>query len=94
MKILLKATALRVGLDRPVLVLAAVLLGVLAALSLYPQMGKDFLPAFKEETALVAATSAPGTSLEEMNLKRKNEEFRQNEHNEQNWVTKKTALTL
>ncbi len=67
LKILLKATALRVGLDHPLPVLAAVLLGVLAALSLYPQMGKDFLPAFQEETALVAATSAPGTSLEEMN---------------------------
>jgi Cu/Ag efflux pump CusA len=30
-------------------------------------MGKDFLPAFREETALIAVTSAPGTSLEEMN---------------------------
>jgi Cu/Ag efflux pump CusA len=30
-------------------------------------MGKDFLPSFKEETALTAATSAPGTSLDEMN---------------------------
>jgi Cu/Ag efflux pump CusA len=30
-------------------------------------MGKDFLPAFREETALVAVTSAPGTSLTEMN---------------------------
>jgi hypothetical protein len=34
---------------------------------LYPKMSKDFLPAFREETALVAATAAPGTSLEEMN---------------------------
>ena len=33
---------------------------VVAAFSLYPQMGKDFLPTFKEETALVAATAAPG----------------------------------
>ncbi|HCN29408.1 MAG TPA: CusA/CzcA family heavy metal efflux RND transporter, partial [Verrucomicrobiales bacterium] len=33
----------------------------------YPKMNKDFLPKFQEETALVAATAAPGTSLEEMN---------------------------
>jgi len=67
LKRLLRATALRVGLGYPVPVLAAVGVAVLAAFSLYPQMGKDFLPAFREETALVAATSAPGTSLEEMN---------------------------
>jgi len=30
-------------------------------------MGKDFLPAFKEETALVALTTAPGTSLTQTN---------------------------
>jgi Cu/Ag efflux pump CusA len=42
-------------------------MAVLAAFSLYPKMGKDFLPSFKEETALIAATSAPGTSLDEMN---------------------------
>jgi Cu/Ag efflux pump CusA len=30
-------------------------------------MNKDFLPKFQEETALVAATTAPGTSLDEMN---------------------------
>ena len=28
-----------------------------------PLMGKDFLPSFEEETALVALTTAPGTSL-------------------------------
>ncbi len=67
MKKMLRATALRVSLDYPVPVLALVLVGVFAAFSLYPQMGKDFLPSFKEATALVAATSAPGTSLEEMN---------------------------
>lgn len=67
MKSTLRATALRLAFDRPLPVLAVVSLGVLAAFSLYPQMSKDFLPAFKEETALVAATSAPGTSLGEMN---------------------------
>ena len=67
LKRMLRATALRVSLDFPTPVLALLLVGVSAAFLLYPQMSKDFLPSFKEETALVAATSAPGTSLEEMN---------------------------
>ena len=67
LKTLLRRTLIRVGLDFPYPVLALVLAGVVAAFSLYGRMGKDFLPAFREETALIAATSAPGTSLEEMN---------------------------
>ncbi len=66
LKRLLRATSLRAALDYPAPVLGVVTLGVAAAFSLYPQMGKDFLPAFREETALVAATAAPGTSLAEM----------------------------
>jgi Cu/Ag efflux pump CusA len=67
LKQLLRRTVLRVGLDHPVPVLAVVLVGVVGAAFLYVGMGKDFLPAFREETALIAVTSAPGTSLEEMN---------------------------
>ncbi len=67
MKWLLEHVWLRFGLNQPYLLLALALIIVVAAFSLYPQMGKDFLPKFKEETALVAVTSAPGTSLEEMN---------------------------
>ncbi len=67
LKQLLRRTILRVGLDHPVPVLAVVLIGVVGAAFLYVGMGKDFLPAFREETALIAVTSAPGTSLEEMN---------------------------
>ncbi len=67
MKWLLENTLLRLGLNQPMLLLAGVALLVAGAFSLYPRMGKDFLPAFKEETALVAATAAPGTSLDEMN---------------------------
>jgi CzcA family heavy metal efflux pump len=63
----LQATALRIGFEHPWPVLAGLGVAVLAAFSLYPKMGKDFLPSFKEETALIAATSAPGTSLDEMN---------------------------
>ena len=67
MKWLLEHVWLRFGLSQPYLLLAMAAIIVVAAFSLYPQMGKDFLPKFKEETALVAVTSAPGTSLEEMN---------------------------
>ena len=63
----LRGTMLRLGLEHPWPVLAVLSIAVVAAFSLYPKMGKDFLPPFKEETALIAATSAPGTSLEEMN---------------------------
>jgi CzcA family heavy metal efflux pump len=67
MKWLLEHTLLRFGLSQPFLMLGIVLMIVIAAFSLYPKMNKDFLPKFQEETALVAATTAPGTSLEEMN---------------------------
>jgi CzcA family heavy metal efflux pump len=67
MKWLLEHTLLRFGLSQPLLMLGIVLMIVIAAFSLYPKMNKDFLPKFQEETALVAATTAPGTSLEEMN---------------------------
>lgn len=67
LKRLLRATSLRLALDHPLPVLVLVLAGMAAAFLLYPKMGKDFLPAFREETALIAVTSAPGTSLEEMN---------------------------
>ncbi|WP_035607352.1 CusA/CzcA family heavy metal efflux RND transporter [Haloferula sp. BvORR071] len=67
MKWLLEHTLLRFGLNQPFLLLGGVLALVVVSFSLYPQMGKDFLPAFKEETALVSTTSAPGTSLAEMN---------------------------
>jgi CzcA family heavy metal efflux pump len=67
MKWLLENTLLRFGLSQPLVMLGLVLMIVIAAFSLYPKMNKDFLPKFQEETALVAATAAPGTSLEEMN---------------------------
>lgn len=67
MKRLLRGTLLRAGLEHPLPVLVLVGVGMAAAFLLYPKMGKDFLPAFREETALVAVTSAPGTSLDEMN---------------------------
>ncbi|HEY1051008.1 MAG TPA: efflux RND transporter permease subunit, partial [Prosthecobacter sp.] len=67
MKSLLQHTLLRFALRHPSVVLLVSLVLMIAAFSLYPQMNKDFLPKFQEETALVAATAAPGTSLDEMN---------------------------
>jgi len=67
MKWLLEHTLLRFALSQPVMVLAIAFVLLVAAFSLYPIMNKDFLPKFQEETALVAATAAPGTSLDEMN---------------------------
>lgn len=67
MKWLLENVVLRFALGQPVILLGLAALLVIGAFSLYPRMGKDFLPAFKEETALISTTSAPGTSLEEMN---------------------------
>lgn len=67
LKSMLEKTLLRAALERPALVLVTAVALLAAALSLYPRMNKDFLPKFQEETALVAATAAPGTSLEEMN---------------------------
>lgn len=67
LKWLLSHTLLRVSLKAPMIViaLASILLGL--ALMLYPMMGKDFLPAFHEETVIVTTGAAPGTSLAEMN---------------------------
>jgi CzcA family heavy metal efflux pump len=67
LKWLLENTLLRLGLSQPFLLLGLVGMMLVGALLLYPQMGKDFLPAFREETALVSTTAAPGTSLDEMN---------------------------
>ncbi len=67
MKSLLENTLLRFGLSQPFLLLGLVGMIVIGAFLLYPQMGKDFLPTFREETALVSSTAAPGTSLDEMN---------------------------
>ena len=67
MKWLLEHTLLRFALNQPLIVLTLAVVVLIVSFSLYPQMNKDFLPKFQEETALVAATTAPGTSLEEMN---------------------------
>jgi Cu/Ag efflux pump CusA len=49
------------------LVIAMVSLLLVAALMLYPQMGKEFLPTFNEGSATISFASAPGTSLQQSN---------------------------
>lgn len=66
LKLMLKATLLRLSLKQPMIVISVVSVLLVLALMLYPQMSKDFLPAFHEETVIVTTGAAPGTSLSEM----------------------------
>jgi CzcA family heavy metal efflux pump len=68
LKGLLRHTILRVSLKQPTLIMATVALLLALSLTLYPQMSRDFLPAFHEETAVVTTGAAPGTSLAEMEI--------------------------
>ena len=67
MKWLLRNTWLRLALSHPFLVMAIAGTLLALALTLYPQMGNNFLPPFREPTALVAMTASPGTSLQQTN---------------------------
>ncbi len=67
MKWIVQRTFLKVALGAPMLVLAFAGVLLIAALMLYPIMGKDFLPAFNEGSATISLVSAPGTSLAQSN---------------------------
>jgi CzcA family heavy metal efflux pump len=62
-----EATVIRFSLSQPMLVLLAVGFLFAASLTLYPRMGKEFLPAFNEGSATISFASAPGTSLAQAN---------------------------
>jgi CzcA family heavy metal efflux pump len=68
LKWLLKNSILRLSLRQPVIIIAAVSMLLALSFMLYPQMSRDFLPAFHEETAVVTTGAAPGTSLAEMEI--------------------------
>jgi CzcA family heavy metal efflux pump len=68
LKWLLKNTILGLSLRQPVIIIAAVSMLLALTFMLYPQMSRDFLPAFHEETAVVTTGAAPGTSLAEMEI--------------------------
>ncbi|MEN8713843.1 MAG: efflux RND transporter permease subunit, partial [Verrucomicrobiales bacterium] len=65
LKALFRNTALRPALAQPFLVLALSLALVVVAVFTYRSMGGNFLPAFREPSAVVATTTAPGTSLKQ-----------------------------
>ncbi|SHJ35969.1 heavy metal efflux pump, CzcA family [Rubritalea squalenifaciens DSM 18772] len=65
MKWLFTKTFLFLSLRTPALVVAVALMLLTAAALLYPMLGKEFLPEFKEETVVVATAATPGTSLQQ-----------------------------
>ena len=67
MKGVFRHTSLRLSLGAPHLVLAVVGMLLVAALMLYPMMGKEFLPTFNEGSATISFANAPGTSLQQSN---------------------------
>lgn len=58
---------LRPALAQPFVIMA--LAGFLVAVGavVYPEMGKNFLPSFREPTSVIATTASPGTSLKKIN---------------------------
>ena len=67
LKWLVQRTFLRLALAAPTLVLFFAGALLIAALMLYPKLGKEFLPAFNEGSATISLVSAPGTSLAQAN---------------------------
>ncbi len=68
LKSFVQNTFLRFAFAAPLAVVALALLLIVAAGSLYPQMGKEFLPTFNEGSATISFASAPGTSLQQSNV--------------------------
>lgn len=64
-KVAFRETWLRLSLSQPLLVLAITAILLVAAAITATQMGGNFLPPFREPTAVVATTTAPGTSLKQ-----------------------------
>mgnify|MGYP001828106826 CR=1 FL=1 len=66
-KWVLKHTWLRLALAQPLIVIMIAVCLLTFAFTIYPKMGRNFLPAFREPTTLIATTTAPGTSLKQTN---------------------------
>ena len=58
---------LRLTLRHPYVVMGIAFILVVGSFSLFPMMGKEFLPEFNEGTATINVLSAPGTSLKQSN---------------------------
>jgi len=63
LKAVFRMTWMRLALSQPLLILALVGGLIVFAWFRYSEMGRNFLPPFREPTALVATTMSPGTSL-------------------------------
>lgn len=63
LKKIFSATVLRFSLAQPLLLIVLTLVLIGFAGLIFTKMGGNFLPAFREPTAVVATTMAPGTSL-------------------------------
>ncbi|MBL9143569.1 MAG: efflux RND transporter permease subunit [Verrucomicrobiaceae bacterium] len=67
LKAVVRSTFLNVALRAPLVVLGLTGMALMLAGSLYPRMGKEFLPTFNEGSATISFASAPGTSLQHSN---------------------------
>lgn len=67
MKWFVQHTFLEAALRAPLPVIAMVAVMLTGALSLYPQMGKEFLPTFNEGSATISFAGPPGSSLQHSN---------------------------
>ena len=65
MKYLLRDTWLRLALSHPLAAIAIAVILLVGSALVYPLMGNNFLPPFREPTAVIATTTAPGTSLKQ-----------------------------
>ncbi len=65
LKFLFRNTWLRFSLSQPFIVLGLTIGLITLAGFTYSEMGGSFLPAFREPSAVVATTAAPGTSLKQ-----------------------------
>ena len=67
LKFFFEKTLLRPALAQPFLIMALAILLVTFGAMIYPTMGKNFLPAFREPTTVIATAASPGTSLKQVN---------------------------
>ncbi|CAN5467735.1 efflux RND transporter permease subunit [soil metagenome] len=67
MKSVVRHTFVRLALAQPFAVLIVTSVMLAGSLSLWPLMGKEFLPAFNEGSAAISLAAGPGTSLEQSN---------------------------
>ncbi|MCA1962428.1 MAG: CusA/CzcA family heavy metal efflux RND transporter [Prosthecobacter sp.] len=63
LKFISRHTFLRLARTQPLLVLGLTGMAFIAAMMLYPSMGKEFLPAFHEGSATISLVGPPGSSL-------------------------------